>query len=679
MAIYAHRRLIFSLRQPFQSNFNYIYSIYRPYSPSLHFRSSSFSSTSALRKSLSSFNLSQLKHDFNFRGSFNGGVRSFATRLSESSSRNNGPPKETIMLEGCDFEHWLVVVENPDPQLTRDDIIDGYIKTLAQIIGSEEEARMKIYAVSTRHYFAFSALISEELSYKLKELPNVKWVLPDSYMDVKNKTYAGEPFINGQPVPYDPKYHEIWVRNHAESQRNKNRSSRRPRDPNSRSRSPTSVSARDNSNQNWISEPNPQNQALQTQTSNRHNQTSQPSSLSGPGNHQQNQISSVDSLNEAARSSQLQMPPRWQSQVQNQAPPTYSQNQAPPTYSQNQAPLAYSQNQAPPTYAQNKAPLTYAQNHQAPSTYAQNHQAPPTYAQNQQAPPTYFQNQQAPPTYSQNHQTPSIYPQNQALQPSLVHNHSMPTTPPPPLQHSGSMNRNSHGWGGQSHSWAPPEGSTNQARHPSHMLNQTPPRSSASNSYDPANVQSQSQKTATRYQSHPPQPPSPEPSNLASKNPYLVALKGLCVEGEYQSRSSQPQTSNSYMNDNISPSAPAGDMPNTNFYGGSMPSNVQQNNYPFRDIPRHAQSVGSSNGHPSQSLQQQQYQDSHRTYRDMPSSTSMVPPAPARDMPSHMWNPNLPRWDVPADVQQNGYSGNISHVQNGGAHTGRYPPHTFQD
>lgn len=135
MAIYAHRRLIFSLRQPFQSNFNYIYSIYRPYSPSLHFRSSSFSSTSALRKSLSSFNLSQLKHDFNFRGSFNGGVRSFATRLSESSSRNNGPPKETIMLEGCDFEHWLVVVENPDPQLTRDDIIDGYIKTLAQIIG----------------------------------------------------------------------------------------------------------------------------------------------------------------------------------------------------------------------------------------------------------------------------------------------------------------------------------------------------------------------------------------------------------------------------------------------------------------------------------------------------------------------------------------------------------------
>jgi len=33
---------------------------------------------------------------------------------------------------------------------------------------SEEEARMKIYSVSTRHYFAFGALVSEELSIKLK-------------------------------------------------------------------------------------------------------------------------------------------------------------------------------------------------------------------------------------------------------------------------------------------------------------------------------------------------------------------------------------------------------------------------------------------------------------------------------------------------------------------------------
>lgn len=89
---------------------------------------------------------------------------------------------------------------------------------------SEEEARQKIYSVSTRHYFAFGCLVSEELSYKIKginsainffselsssyihqkrlilspllhniaELPKVRWVLPDSYLDVKNKDYGGE-------------------------------------------------------------------------------------------------------------------------------------------------------------------------------------------------------------------------------------------------------------------------------------------------------------------------------------------------------------------------------------------------------------------------------------------------------------------------------------------------------
>nr|CAB3457543.1 unnamed protein product [Digitaria exilis] len=73
--------------------------------------------------------------------------------------------------------------------------------------------RKKIYSVSTRHYFAFGACISEELSFKLKELDKVRWVLADSYLDVKNKDYGGEPFINGKAAPYDPKYHKEWVRN----------------------------------------------------------------------------------------------------------------------------------------------------------------------------------------------------------------------------------------------------------------------------------------------------------------------------------------------------------------------------------------------------------------------------------------------------------------------------------
>ncbi|KAK6154289.1 hypothetical protein DH2020_008537 [Rehmannia glutinosa] len=161
-------------------------------------------------------------------------TRGFATRQTSSSlsdpnpNWSNRPPKETILLDGCDFEHWLVVMEKPEGDPTRDEIIDSYIKTLAMVVGSEEEARMKIYSVSTRHYFAFGALVSEELSYKLKELPKVRWVLPDSYLDVKNKDYGGEPFINGQAVPYDPKYHEEWVRNNARANE-RNRRNDRPR------------------------------------------------------------------------------------------------------------------------------------------------------------------------------------------------------------------------------------------------------------------------------------------------------------------------------------------------------------------------------------------------------------------------------------------------------------------
>lgn len=40
---------------------------------------------------------------------------------------------------------------------------------------SEEEARMKIYSVSTKHYYAFGALVNEELSYKLKGKGPVCW------------------------------------------------------------------------------------------------------------------------------------------------------------------------------------------------------------------------------------------------------------------------------------------------------------------------------------------------------------------------------------------------------------------------------------------------------------------------------------------------------------------------
>ncbi|KMZ68899.1 hypothetical protein ZOSMA_227G00060 [Zostera marina] len=146
-----------------------------------------------------------------FALTMNGVTRSFSTNRTASSLNDpspnwsNRPPKETILLNGCDFEHWLVVVDALDPNLTRDEIIQSYIATLGKVLPRVflknllfvisamkiRSLNFKIYSVSTKYYFAFGALVSEELSYKLKEIPGVCWVLLDSYLDVKNKDYGG--------------------------------------------------------------------------------------------------------------------------------------------------------------------------------------------------------------------------------------------------------------------------------------------------------------------------------------------------------------------------------------------------------------------------------------------------------------------------------------------------------
>ncbi|XP_057817525.2 multiple organellar RNA editing factor 3, mitochondrial [Cryptomeria japonica] len=119
-----------------------------------------------------------------------------------SPNWSNRPPRETILLDGCDYEHWLIVMEFPkDPKPSEDEMVANYVKTLAAVVGSEEEAKKKIYSVSTYTYTGFGALISEELSFKVKGLPGVLWVLPDSYIDVPKKDYGGDLFIDGKVVP----------------------------------------------------------------------------------------------------------------------------------------------------------------------------------------------------------------------------------------------------------------------------------------------------------------------------------------------------------------------------------------------------------------------------------------------------------------------------------------------
>lgn len=53
-----------------------------------------------------------------------------------SPNWSNRPPKETILLDGCDYEHWLIVMEFPDnPKPSDEELINTYVKTLAQVVG----------------------------------------------------------------------------------------------------------------------------------------------------------------------------------------------------------------------------------------------------------------------------------------------------------------------------------------------------------------------------------------------------------------------------------------------------------------------------------------------------------------------------------------------------------------
>ncbi|KAL5583660.1 hypothetical protein UlMin_016102 [Ulmus minor] len=72
------------------------------------------------------------------------------------------------LIEGCDYEHWFVVMEPPKGYPLRDEIVNGYITTLAIALGSEEEAKKSIYSVSTKYYYAFGCKIHENLTLEIK-------------------------------------------------------------------------------------------------------------------------------------------------------------------------------------------------------------------------------------------------------------------------------------------------------------------------------------------------------------------------------------------------------------------------------------------------------------------------------------------------------------------------------
>ncbi|XP_008808805.2 multiple organellar RNA editing factor 2, chloroplastic-like isoform X2 [Phoenix dactylifera] len=138
-------------------------------------------------------------------------IRCMARRPGDSaySPLNSGsgggfsdrPPTEMAPLfPGCDYEHWLIVMDKPGGEgATKQQMIGCYIQTLAKVVGSEEEAKKKIYNVSCERYFGFGCEIDEETSNKLEGLPGVLFVLPDSYVDPENKDYGDDSLYSSIP------------------------------------------------------------------------------------------------------------------------------------------------------------------------------------------------------------------------------------------------------------------------------------------------------------------------------------------------------------------------------------------------------------------------------------------------------------------------------------------------
>ncbi|KAF7106023.1 hypothetical protein CFC21_106788 [Triticum aestivum] len=124
---------------------------------------------------------------------------------ARSGGGDRAPTEMAPLFPGCDYEHWLIVMDKPGGEgATKHQMIDCYIQTLAKVLGSEEEAKKKIYNVSCERYFGFGCEIDEETSNKLEGIPGVLFVLPDSYVDPEHKDYGAELFVNGEIVQRSP-------------------------------------------------------------------------------------------------------------------------------------------------------------------------------------------------------------------------------------------------------------------------------------------------------------------------------------------------------------------------------------------------------------------------------------------------------------------------------------------
>lgn len=83
---------------------------------------------------------------------------------------------------------------------TKDEIIDSYVKPLAKLVGSEDEARMMVYSggAINKDLYSIGTLLSKELFDRVEVLPRVVMIFPgDLLLNVLNVN------IGEIPIPLD--------------------------------------------------------------------------------------------------------------------------------------------------------------------------------------------------------------------------------------------------------------------------------------------------------------------------------------------------------------------------------------------------------------------------------------------------------------------------------------------
>ncbi|KAJ4819125.1 multiple organellar RNA editing factor [Rhynchospora pubera] len=135
------------------------------------------------------------------------GFRSSPHLLGYRSESRGGESKispDEILFEGCDYNHWLITMDFPEPKPSPEEMVETYVQTCAKVVGSVEEAKKRIYACSTTTYNGFQVEVSEQMSEKFRGLPGVVFILPDSYLYPETKEYGGDKYDNGVITPRPP-------------------------------------------------------------------------------------------------------------------------------------------------------------------------------------------------------------------------------------------------------------------------------------------------------------------------------------------------------------------------------------------------------------------------------------------------------------------------------------------